>query len=190
MYLARRLTLFFCSGLTLLTAAGLGLSAHGQVIISEFMASNSRTLADEDREYSDWIELHNETAGTVNLDGWFLTDDQADLNKWRFPATNLLANGYMVVFASGKNRAVAGNELHTSFNLSANGEYLGLVKPDGSSIASEFAPAFPEQFQDISFGVGQNVQVTRLVSNSSPVRVLIATNGPAAAGWPTTNFDD
>ncbi len=189
MYLARRLTLFFCSGLTLLTAAGLGLSAHGQVIISEFMASNSRTLADEDREYSDWIELHNETAGTVNLDGWFLTDDQADLNKWRFPATNLLANGYLVVFASGKNRAVAGRELHTSFSLSANGEYLALVKPNGA-IASEFTPAFPEQFQDISYGIGQNVQVTKLVSNTSPVRAFIPTNGAAPSNWAATNFDD
>src|SRR5258706_1968199 len=185
MYLQRR---FVCCLVVLLLAAS-GPVAQGQLIISEFMASNSRTLADQDGEYSDWIEIHNETAATVNLDGWFLTDDQANLTKWRFPATNLFANGYLVVFASGKDRAVAGSQLHTSFNLSAGGEYLALVKPDGVSIASEFTP-FPEQFQDISYGIGQNIQVTKLVSNTSLVRVFIPTNGPAGTPWAGTNFDD
>jgi len=189
MHLSRRRAHFLRSGFILLILAGLALSAQGQVIISEFMASNSRTLADQDGEYSDWIELHNETAATVNLDGWFLSDDPADLNKWRFPATNLVANGYLVIFASGKNRAVAGLELHTSFSLSASGEYLALIKPNGA-IASEFAPAFPEQFEDISYGIGQNVQVTKLVSNTSPVRAFVPTNGPAAAAWAATDFDD
>lgn len=166
------------------------LTSHGQLIISEFMASNSGTLADQDGEYSDWIEIHNETSGTVNLHRWFLTDDEGDLTKWAFPATNLLANGYLIVFASGKDRAVAGGELHTSFNLGAAGEYLALVKPDGLSIATEFWPQFSEQFQDISYGIGQNIQVTKLVSNSSVMRLFIPTNDSAPASWATTNFDD
>src|SRR6266478_7201628 len=98
----------------LLILAGLGELAHGQVQITEFMASNSHGLRDQDGDYSDWIEIHNGGTNTVNLDGWFLTDNANDLSKWRFPATNLLVNGYLVVFASGKNRAVAGAELHTS----------------------------------------------------------------------------
>jgi len=163
--------------------------ARGQVIITEFMASNSRTLTDEDNAYSDWIEIHNETASTVNLNNWSLTDDPNNLIKWRFPATNLFANGYLVVFASGKDRAIAGSPLHTSFSLSAAGEYLALVRPDGS-VASEFAPQFPQQFQDISYGIGQEIQVTRLISNSSPVRVVVATNGPAPSAWTNIVFDD
>src|SRR6185369_10303344 len=146
MYLRRAFRHF---GLLSLLILQLPFAANGQVIISEFMASNSGTIADEDGAFSDWIEIHNETAATINLNGWALTDDPTDLNKWQFPATNLFANGYLVVFASGKNRAVAGNPLHTSFNLSAAGEYLALVRPDGT-IASEFFPQFPEQFQDIS----------------------------------------
>src|SRR3989440_10434674 len=174
MYLRRSLALFFARCLIFLALGAFKLTGNAQVIISEFMASNSRTLADQDGDYSDWIELHNETAAPVNLGGWSLTDDAADLMKWRFPATNLFANGYLVLFASGKNRAVAGSQLHTSFSLSANGEYLALVKPDGATIASEYAPQFPEQFQDISYGIGQNIQVTKLVSNTSLVRVFIA----------------
>ena len=38
--------------------------------ISEFMAVNGGTLADEDAEYSDWIEIHNPAGTAVNLDGW------------------------------------------------------------------------------------------------------------------------
>src|SRR6059036_2079837 len=67
--------------------------------ITEFMASNSRTLADEDGDSSDWIEIYNPAADTVSLDGWFLTDDANRLAKWRFPNVTLEANAYMVVFA-------------------------------------------------------------------------------------------
>src|SRR5688572_13165227 len=121
--------------------------AADNVVISEFMARNANTLPDEDGQFSDWIELHNPGAMPVNLDGWFLTDTTNNLMRWRIPATNIAANGFLVIFASGKNRAVPGARLHTDFNLSGNGEYLGLVRPDGT-IASEFAPLFPEQFDN------------------------------------------
>src|SRR5205085_3553409 len=49
---------------------------------------------------------------------------------------------------------------------------------------------FPEQFEDISYGIGQNIQVTTLVSNSALVRVFVPSNGPPPGNWATTNFDD
>ena len=48
------------------------------VIISEFQAWNNTTLADEDGDFEDWIELHNTSLEAVNLDGWRLTDDTGD----------------------------------------------------------------------------------------------------------------
>lgn len=77
---------------------------RAQVVISEFLASNQSKLADENGDYSDWIELHNTNSSPVNLDGWFLTDNAANLTKWRLPATNIAAQGYLVVFASNKDR--------------------------------------------------------------------------------------
>lgn len=124
-----------------------------QLIISEFLASNDSGLADEDGDHSDWIEIHNTGATSVNLAGWYLTDDANELTKWQFPSTMLSGGGYLVVFASDKNRTVPGGPLHTSFKLSADGEYLGLVHPDGVSVASAFAPAFPPQYTDVSYGV-------------------------------------
>ena len=37
-------------------------SVQSQVVISEFMASNTKTLADQDGDYSDWIEIYNSGA--------------------------------------------------------------------------------------------------------------------------------
>ena len=99
------------------------------ITISEFMADNRSTLADEDGDYSDWIELHNSGKDKANLDGYFLTDDADNLDQWNFPAVSVPAGGYIVVFASGKNRASAGAELHTNFKLKAGGEFLGLTRP-------------------------------------------------------------
>jgi hypothetical protein len=123
--------------------------------LSEFMASNTRTLKDETGQFVDWIELFNPSDTAVDLTGWSLTDDPGDLTKWRFPATNLAAGGFLVVFASGADRRNPGARLHTSFQLSAGGEYLALVRPDGVSVASEFKPTYPRQVPDLSYGVVQ-----------------------------------
>ena len=85
--------------------------------INEFMALNLTTIADEEAEYSDWIEIHNPTQDAVYLYGWSLTDDVEIPRKWIFPAITIQSGEYMVLFASGKNRSVAGQELHTNFRL-------------------------------------------------------------------------
>ena len=121
------------------------------LIISEFMAANASTMMDRYKEYSDWIELYNPTEQDVELEGWFLTDDAAALDKWSFPAASLPAKGTLLVFASGRGRGSA-SELHTNFKLTVEGEYLGLVRPDGS-IAHEYGPEYPPQRGDVSYGV-------------------------------------
>ena len=120
--------------------------------ISEIMASNSKTLTDEDGDYSDWIEIFNSGGSVANLEGWFLTDSTNQLNRWTFPAVTLPAKGYLVVFASGKNRAATSGKLHTNFSLNADGEYLALVAPDGQTVASEYEPEYPQQRADYSYG--------------------------------------
>src|SRR6266550_282507 len=92
---------------------GCPFNAAAGLVISEFMADNSGIIADQDGASPDWIEIHNDSGAPANLAGWHLTDNAADLTRWTFPATNLSAGGYLIVFASGKNRAVAGAELHT-----------------------------------------------------------------------------
>lgn len=123
----------------------------GEPVISEFMADNETGLKDENGEASDWIELCNPTAEPAQLAGYYLTDDRADLTKWQFPALTLDPGGCLVVFATGNDRRNARRNLHTNFSLERTGEYLALVKPDGKTIVTEFAP-YPEQRQDVSYG--------------------------------------
>lgn len=118
------------------------------------MAANDSGLKDEDGDFSDWIEIYNPEAGPISLAGYHLTDNPDNLNKWRFPAVSVAGNSYLVVFASGKDRTNPTNRLHTDFQLSAEGEYLALVAPDGATVVSAFAPAYPPQFENQSFGLG------------------------------------
>lgn len=164
--------------------------AATNVILSEFMASNTRTLADEDGDYSDWIEVYNAGTNLVNLLNWSLTDNAGNRTKWRFPATNLAPGQVLVVFASNKNRRVAGAPLHTNFKLDANPpEYLALVRPDGS-IATEFRPAFPTQVPDVSFGFGTEVAETVVLASNATVRYYIPSNSTFDATWMQPAFDD
>ncbi len=149
-------------------------------MISEFMALNNSTLKDADGDYSDWIEIHNTGAAPVNLNGWSLTDDAAMLGKWHFPDVTIDSGGYLVVFASGKNRSIAGSELHTNFQLSGDGEYLALVEPDGASIATQFAP-FPAQHADVSYGIVE--QTETLVAAGAASKTLIPSDNTLGLSW-------
>ncbi|MDB4536985.1 lamin tail domain-containing protein [Akkermansiaceae bacterium] len=157
--------------------------------ITEFLAINAEGLEDEDGNRSDWIELWNSSNDAGNLDGWYLTDDAANLTKWRIPDVELEVGGYLVVFASGKDRTDPANELHANFQLqSSEGGYLALVKPDGVTISSEFA-AYPKQFEDISYGVGYGEPAAEvLVEEGDAARVHVPA-GPVS-GWEEIGFDD
>lgn len=127
------------------------------VIINEFLADNTSTsLQDEDQDTPDWIELKNTLGTPVSLNGWYLTDDVGDLTKWRLPDVSVPGNGYLVLFASGKDRTPTdGDPLHTNFVLAQNGEYLALVAPNGTVVSEygENGTDYPNQRAGISYGV-------------------------------------
>ena len=123
--------------------------------LNEFMAGPTRDglVLDQDREPSDWIELHNPNPFAIHVGGLFLTDDAFQPERWRIPAgTAIGPAGYLLVFASDKDRAVAGAELHTNFKLAQEGEYLGLIDRDGEGVVDEIAPRYPPQIEDVSYG--------------------------------------
>lgn len=158
------------------------------LIISEFMASNGSTLLDEDGDSSDWLEIYNPTDAAINLDGWYLTDDADELTKWQFPAVTLDAGEFLVVFASGKDRTNDPNKLHTNFKLDKDGEYLALVASDGVTIAYEYAPQYPEQLRDISYGLAQNS--TMLVSTGDIASYYVPIDDTWESTWMQTDFND
>ncbi len=173
----------------LLTCAAVSLPGAEQLSITEFMASNTRTIKDEDNLYPDWIEIHNSGTNAINLLDWSLTDAINNPTKWRFPATNINAGAYMVIFADGKDRRTPGAPLHTSFSLSADGEYLALVKPDGVTRVTEFS-ATNQHTLDVSFGFGRLSSNVTMISTSTPVRVRIPASAAEGTNWLYAGFDD
>lgn len=166
-----------------------GAVAQERVVISEFAAVNARSVADRDRDYSDWIELYNAGPSAVNLNGWCLTDSQKNLQKWKFPAVSIGSGEFLVVFASKKDRRAPGVELHTNFKLDADGGYLALVKPDGKTVASEFAPEYPRQVAGASYGVPMAERPAPVFDSSAPRKVLVPA-GDIGLAWTGAAFDD
>ena len=130
-----------------ITIDGLALAPQ----ISEFVASNS-SFDDGDGNSTDWIEIRNRNTSPFDISGYHLTDDASNLTKWIFPAgTTLAGSEHLVVFASGTDTPDSEGHLHTNFSLSASGEYLALVSPDGTTIVQDFSPSYPPQKTDTSY---------------------------------------
>ena len=132
------LLLLICISTTTLSAQN--------IQINEFLASNVATNQDPNfQSYSDWIELYNPTATPVYLSGYFLSDDKTNLKRWTFPSnTQIPANGYLMVWADGKNTG-----LHTNFKLEKNGEFIALSHATGAVLDSL---SYTAQTDDISYG--------------------------------------
>ena len=167
----------------------------GDVIINEISAVNDTLLPDEDGDTPDWIELHNVGDEPVELTGWYLTDDQENLRQWRFPDNvNVGPGEFLIVYASGKDRADAAAVLHTNFRLSSDGEYLALVAADASTVVDVFSPQFPPQFSDVTYGRSGVEDKTILADGNSAARYVVATaelDGAIGARWTGGQvFDD
>ena len=160
------------------------------VIISEILASNDSGIQAEDGQRYDWIELYNSGSSPVNISDWHLTDDAALLSKWTFPNIIIEAKSFLLIFASGLDRTNNPSYLHTNFKLSSDGEYVGLISTDGSTVIDEIAPAFPPLPADRSFGVPMISVETILLGHDVPVRVLIPQNDALGDSWKQENFDD
>ena len=117
-----------------------------QVVINELSASNATTIENTQfADFNDWIELYNTTAATVDLSGYYLTDNKNDTTKWAIPAGSTIApNGFLLIWADGYNTG-----LHSSYSLTRAGEEVALYAPNQTLI--DYI-AFGEQQTDISFG--------------------------------------
>ncbi|MBN8459889.1 MAG: CotH kinase family protein [Verrucomicrobia bacterium] len=166
-------------------------------MISEFMASNSTTLKDGNGNYSDWVEIWNEGDSPADLDGWKLTDSSNNPAKFVFPAITLTAGQRLVVMCSGRTGSSGASAyvdplgyLHANFALSAGGEYLALVRPDGTK-ATEFAPSYPPQSNDLSYGL--DTSSNDFVGPATQVRYSVpvsSAHDTASPDWRAVAFND
>ena len=132
------------------------LPATAQIQMTEICASNLTGLAtggDWSQDFDDWIEIHNFSSETVNLDGYHLTDDPSNLTKWAFPDDNIEAGEYYVIICNGPHEEAPPGFVYTNFKIrQTGGEEIILSDPDGNWISSfSFAEQGPTQ-RDQSWG--------------------------------------
>jgi len=137
-----------------------------QVKFNEVVSSNS-THFDEDGDSPDWFELHNFGSEATSLEEWTVTDDIEQPDKWTFPNSTLDANGYMLVWASGKDRSILG----TPRTLITHGDVFRYIIPN-QNINQWTQVGFVDlQWQQgaTSLGYGDNDDATLLPSGTRSV---------------------
>ena len=81
--------------------------------INEVVSKNNGSIVDEDGNAADWVELYNASSVTYNLEGYQLSDDPSQLNKWIFPNINIEPDSFLLIFASNKNRKEIISQWHS-----------------------------------------------------------------------------
>ncbi len=155
-------------------------SAHTQIIINEFSASNATQIEDPDySNFADWIEIYNAGTLSQNLKGYYLSDNLSSPDKWQIDKNITIAAGeYLLLWADGNNTGI-----HANFKLSASGEEIGLYDPNLNILDSII---FSEQKTDVSFGRKHDGEsewayfpsATPELSNTSTSYAILACNVP------------
>ncbi len=156
--------------------------ALAQVVINEFVAASDGSFLDENGEPNDWIELLATADAPVDLSGWSLTDS-ADDDGWALPSLVLAPGETLVIFASGKDRRDPEGELHASFRLAADGEYLALRSPIG--VVHEYAP-YPPQREGLSYGLANE---SRVLVGAGDEADILAPATDDAGDWTARNYN-
>lgn len=119
----------------------------GDLVINEFLASNSATVTDQNGEYDDWVEIYNKGNAALNISGYHLSDDGADFTLFTFPTGTIIQpNSYIVVWAD---KDVTQVGYHADFKISASGETIYLTDPSFTILDSI---TFGAQSTDVSLG--------------------------------------
>ncbi len=185
----KKLLVFVTAVISLFSASFSRVCAQ-DVVISEFQAKNNATVTDNYGGFPDWIELYNAGDETVDLSGWFLTDDAEDLAKWRFPAVSLDPGEFLLVYASDKDLREPDAPLHANFRLNSSGEYLALVAPDGATIVHDFGAAYPPQPADYSYGLAMNGEKITLAGPNAAAKAFVPVSSILGLNWTFPDFND
>ncbi len=119
------------------------------LVINEVLASNGSVNADEGGQYADWVELHNRGAVPVSLGGLFLSDEPSRPRKWQIPDATLPAGGHILIWCD---RDRSEGPLHSSFQIDADGDSIGLYETDGAIDRAIDFVWFRPQETDVSLG--------------------------------------
>lgn len=111
-----------------------------EVIINEILSFNESVIADEHDDYDDYIEIYNPQDTSIDLSGYFLSDDPLEL-FYEFPLyTVLQPDTVIIIWCDGEPEE---GDYHAGFRVNSDGEWVGLYDFYGSLIDSVTVPALP-----------------------------------------------
>ena len=148
------------------------------LVINEVMVSNDTALVDEYGEFDDWIEIYNNGNNSINLFGYHLSDDEAELEKYSFPSIDLNPDEYLIIWADdGYDKQ---GVFHANFKMSSAGESLFFTDPDLNIIDQvEWGPMEADiAYARVPNGVGEFMiqQHTFGANNEGPTSSLLSHN--------------
>ena len=110
------------------------------------MTSNAASVLDPKfRNFSDWIEIKNAGIAPINLNGYSISDDLLNPQKWIVTINKIIKPGqYAIIWFDEEN-----NELHTNFTLKKSNGILAVFDTEQVPIDSI---SYPEQLTDIAYG--------------------------------------
>lgn len=124
------------------------------VKLNEVLVVNEDNFVDDYGKRHPWFELFNNSAGTVDLGGCFLTDDKNEPKKYMIPKGDVLTKvpprQHLLFWAD--NQPTRGT-FHVNFTFDPDKDnYLALYDSDGKTLIDEVTiPA--GQKADVSFGL-------------------------------------
>lgn len=130
------------------------------IMLNELMASNKSTITDDMGQYSDWIELYNDSGEDLSLKNYMITDNPEKPEKCILPDITIKAGEYLVIWATGRNEFnTATGVYHLPFSISKVSETICLFSPLKEEIGRITAEDLPS---DISAGVDENGKTVML----------------------------
>ena len=113
------------------TIAGVNAQSMSDMKLNEILVTNTNDFVDDFGHKGGWIELFNSSYGTVNIGGCYLTNDPANLTKYRIPSGDVLTRikprQHILFWADNQPHR---GTFHINFTLEESEEIL-LVSSDG-----------------------------------------------------------
>jgi len=149
-----------------------------------------------DYDSNDWIELRNCTSAAINLSGWYLSDDAANLVKWAIPTTATIPAHGRLVFDE-----ITGfhHPITTGFGISQAGEQVFLSHLPGTA-ANRVVDAVTFKGQELGVSLARKPDggtnwydwyatvSTRNTENTSPIADVVISE--FMYNPPTTQVDE
>lgn len=105
------------------------LPAFPPVWLNEAQADNLTGPVDNFGQREPWVELYNAGTNTLNLGGYFLSTNYANLAQWSFPSNVAIpAGGFLVVWCDNQTNQTAAGAPHANFRLASGNGRVALSR--------------------------------------------------------------